>query len=1019
MHLHRLTLQAIGPFPGRHTIDFAALSASGLFLLEGPTGSGKSTIIDAIVFALYGKVASREASEERLRSGHAAPDDDSFVDLVFEAGSGIYRVRRSPAYLRPKRNRAGTTQQPASAKLWRLTSPDAPEDGDVVATRPDEVGSELQRVIGLDREQFVQTVVLPQGEFASFLRAKPEERRGLLQRVFGTEVYDQVEQRLVAMRQESTRALQAAREGVGLATEHFLGAGGLSDDDAASVRASLTAGETEGPAVLLEVVERAVAAVRAAADEARAAADRARETRNADRRVRDEAERVLATVRRRTGLLVERAALATVAAEHGEDVRRLAIGRRAQRVWPALVGAEQSAVAVAEAEVAVGAARTAAGLADVTLLGLVDEATTPEVRLKSLATDREVCATRRTRLDRPLELELGLASRRERFEAATGSLGRLRAQREATGAELAGRAEQRVEVVSRRAVAAEVADGLITAEAEVQTARRRGAAAEQAVRLAGEVEVASSEGAGTKRAARAAADAVAGLHRARIAGIAAELAVGLEPGSPCPVCGGREHPHRAEPGPEPVTPEIVQAAEAVRVAAEKRLTEVAGVLGDLAARLDEARAASGGLDLPAAREALDVAEGLAGRARAGVGERDRLDAELTTFDAATERLKVAAAELEIQIAGSAGELGGMADRLALDEAEVTAAREDASSVTDAAGALDRRIAAAVAWIAALDNHLRAKGRRVERADDLAAAMAEHAFDDVAAVRSGIVDDAGLAALDAAVRKHEASVARVEAALAEPELVGLADLTVELAAEGFSGAEARHAAADAEATRTEGEAGRRADRATSSATAADHVRRAVGELDRVRREAGPVIRMANVVAAAGGDNAKQLSLGTYVLVRRFEDVVAAANVRLQTMLGGRFELASSEERERGGARKLGLAMKVLDHTTGEVGDVRRLSGGETFCVALSMALGLTDVVTAEAGGIDLGTLFIDEGFGTLDGETLDTVLATLSRLREGGRVVGVVSHVDAMKQSIAERVEVRRTQDGTSTLTVRA
>src|SRR5665647_2335365 len=289
-----------------------------------------------------------------------------------------------PAYLRPKRNRAGTTQQPASAKLWRLTSPDAPEDGDVVAARPDEVGSELQRVIGLDREQFVQTVVLPQGEFASFLRAKPEERRGLLQRVFGTEVYDQVEQRLVAMRQESSRALQAARDGVGLATEHFLGAGGWSGGDAATVRAWLTSRETVVPA----------------------------------------------------GLLVERAALATVAAEHGEDVRRLAIGRRAQRVWPAPVGAEQSAVAVAEAEVAVGAARTAAGLADVTLLGLVDEATTPEVRLKSLATDREVCATRRTRLDRPLELELGLASRRERFEAATGSLRRLRAQREATGAEL-------------------------------------------------------------------------------------------------------------------------------------------------------------------------------------------------------------------------------------------------------------------------------------------------------------------------------------------------------------------------------------------------------------------------------------------------------------------------------------------------------------------------------------------------------------------------------------------------------
>jgi len=175
----------------------------------------------------------------------------------------------------------------------------------------------------------------------------------------------------------------------------------------------------------------------------------------------------------------------------------------------------------------------------------------------------------------------------------------------------------------------------------------------------------------------------------------------------------------------------------------------------------------------------------------------------------------------------------------------------------------------------------------------------------------------------------------------------------------------------------------------------------------------------VVAAAGGDNAKQLSLGTYVLVRRFEDVVAAANSRLVVMSGGRYELARSEEREAVRALKKGLAMKVLDHETGVDRDPRTLSGGETFYVSLCLALGLADVVTAEAGGIDLGTLFIDEGFGALDAETLDVVLAELGRLREGGRVVGVVSHVDAMKQSIAERVEVRRTQDGTSTLTVRA
>src|SRR5665647_580443 len=262
MHLHRLTLQAIGPFPGRHTIDFAALSASGLFLLEGPTGSGKSTIIDAIVFALYGKVASREASEERLRSGHAGPETETFVDLVFEGGSGIFRVLSTPAYAPPKRHGTGTTQQPATAKLWRLTSPDAEQDGDLIATRLEEVGGELHRIIGLDRAQFVQTVVLPQGEFASFLRANPEDRRGLLQKVFGTEVYDQVEQRLAGMRAEANRTLAAARDGVGLAVEHFLGATGPVAEAADAVRASVAELTTpDADAHLLSAAAEATGAV--------------------------------------------------------------------------------------------------------------------------------------------------------------------------------------------------------------------------------------------------------------------------------------------------------------------------------------------------------------------------------------------------------------------------------------------------------------------------------------------------------------------------------------------------------------------------------------------------------------------------------------------------------------------------------------------------------------------------------------------------------------------------------------
>src|SRR5690606_18641865 len=194
MHLHSLTFQAIGPFAGLHHVDLAALGASGIYLLDGPTGAGKSTVIDAIVFALYGKVASEAASDDRLRSAFAAPDVESFVDLVLEVPSGVYRVRRTPEYRRPKKRGTGTTTQQASVRLVRLAGVPSPDvfagvdcpPGELLSARLDEAGDEIRRIVGLDRRQLVQTVVLPQGEFATFLRAKPEDRAVLLQKVFGT-----------------------------------------------------------------------------------------------------------------------------------------------------------------------------------------------------------------------------------------------------------------------------------------------------------------------------------------------------------------------------------------------------------------------------------------------------------------------------------------------------------------------------------------------------------------------------------------------------------------------------------------------------------------------------------------------------------------------------------------------------------------------------------------------------------------------------------------------------------------
>jgi exonuclease SbcC len=186
---------------------------------------------------------------------------------------------------------------------------------------------------------------------------------------------------------------------------------------------------------------------------------------------------------------------------------------------------------------------------------------------------------------------------------------------------------------------------------------------------------------------------------------------------------------------------------------------------------------------------------------------------------------------------------------------------------------------------------------------------------------------------------------------------------------------------------------------------------------VHERTSPVVRLADLVSGIGADNARSMSLPAFVLRERFADVVATANERLATMSDGRYALEHAEDKQ--GSKRAGLGLRVRDTHTEEPRDPRSLSGGETFYCSLALALGLADVVTAEAGGVDLGTLFVDEGFGSLDADTLDHVLEVLSGLTASGRVVGVVSHVPEMKERISERVTVLKNRDGSSRLVVSA
>jgi exonuclease SbcC len=269
-------------------------------------------------------------------------------------------------------------------------------------------------------------------------------------------------------------------------------------------------------------------------------------------------------------------------------------------------------------------------------------------------------------------------------------------------------------------------------------------------------------------------------------------------------------------------------------------------------------------------------------------------------------------------------------------------------------------------------------------------------------------------LDQQIQRHRNDVARVAAGLAEDEIAGLTGTEVA----DVPGAQATHAEAMAALTRAAGAASEADLRCRQTREAADELLGALAAHAEGARRAAPVLRAA-ALATAGEGNTIDTTLATYVLLRRFEDVVAAANDRLSQMSDGRYTLERIDEREGGQrSRKAGLGLRVRDHVTDVPRDPHTLSGGETFYVSLCLALGLADVVRSEAGGVELGTLFVDEGFGSLDPGTLDAVMTELGRLREGGRSVGIVSHVADLKDRIPERIEVRRLPSGASTLTVR-
>jgi exonuclease SbcC len=988
MYLHRLELRAIGPYPDLVSIDFAALAASGVFLLEGPTGSGKSTIIDAVVFALYGGLAGSDASLDRLHSQHADPAVEPFVELVFETGAGVYRVRRTPQYDRPKQRGTGTVKQQSSVQLLRLTGP-SDVAGEPVSSRIPEVAAEVARIVGLDRAQFLQTVVLPQGEFARFLRSPGEERRKLLQSLFGTQVYDRTADELAARRRAVQAEVDGADTRVRDALSRFAQAAGVDDPDESAV----------GPTVVaLRVAADAAEATRTSAVLAAASATAHEQAVTAR----------VAALDRRAELLRRRSVLDAGATEVDASRTRLALAERAARVAAVADGLDAARARSADATAAADALRARHG---VTATG------------STLVGARSAAAECAAAVRHLVAVEAGIDGRRRALTDAHTRGRQLAARLVELDLALDARPAERARIVEAARTAAETAAGAEAARLEVDRIGRL--RADLDARAQSQRRVRGAEDS-VNRARTAAHDLVRAeqqLRERRIAGLAGELGAALTPGDPCPVCGATEHPVVAVSQDDHPTAEAIEAAARLARRAEQELSDAAAALAVERAGLERLVQALGDTDAATVDALAADAAARVEAAHDAAVRVGRLEQERAAHDEQTRTLERQRNEVDTERAVLTASATADAERL---DHDVTAVEH---AIDRVAGFLDDEpgtLHAAVEQLDALTERLDAVSRADERAAAASVAvhersaevervLAEQEFDDVDAARAAVLDRSAAERLRDAVAAADRERAVVDSGLAEPAVVAAAaDDRERLDLDGARVAREQTATAADSATRAAASA---EDRAAASEQCAADLAAAIRARDDTSARSRAVVRLADIAAGQPSVNPSGITLGTYVLMRRFEDVVAAANDRLRAMLAGRFTLETSDERESGSrSRRTGLALAVHDQTTDTVRDPRSLSGGETFTVSLCLALGLADVVQAEAGGVSLGTLFVDEGFGTLDPETLDDVIGQLSRLTAGGRQVGIVSHVEELKQRIPERIAVRRTLEGGSRVT---
>ncbi|PQJ43063.1 exonuclease SbcC [Vibrio campbellii] len=1008
----KLTMQAFGPFAQTETIEFDKLGTNPLFLINGPTGSGKTSILDAICFALYGETTGNERQGVQMRCDMAAPSLLTEVTLEFSLHGKSYRVIRSPEQEAPKARGEGMTVRKHTAALYEIT-----EEEKLITSKTTQVKTEVTNIIGLNETQFRQVMVLPQGKFRELLLATSKEREEIFGQLFQTDIYKKIEYAL----KDKASAISKAKDEFDNQIRGALQVAGVSSE------AELTE-QREALSVQFETVQKQEKESLAQLNAVKTDLQKAEALSNEFKK-REQAEIALKQHLEQSDAVSSRQL-------------QLDNAKKASKVELPYVTLQNASKQTQELEQKVAKLSqdlTVANDAVKSKEGALQTAKEQAAQLPKLTEQQYQLEGMKVKLVEKAELEkainAGLTQKSE-FEAtlkkyiALKEKLTLEAQRGQKSLDQA-----RVDVASIGSVEAEITQQQrLMQDLQKLTSLNQELAKLDALTPSKQASVDQAK-ARYVELQRSADTLELSWHNAQ----AAVLAQRLRSGEMCPVCGSVEHPQPAQFVGEEVTKEQVQRA---------RNTEREGqvALNQLSNQLEQHNIAVGQYKQQIEQLSVELGQNASMDLSALQASMQQFNERLQKLSSINlVQLEQSVNELNQRCVTGEGKINDLQNQMAANESTIKVNQEQLAKLSASLDAkysslevLEQDIVAIQKQIAELNTTFEAAQNHLQQAvlaktniesqlttnqqwlnealerlntakTDWAQALQASAFEDEAQFLASKVDEAEMQVwqqeIDAFKQtqiKLEQTLADLNSTLKDLVLPDLEEHNVKLNSIQQGYVEARN----------------QLDSTRSLFERLEKVRNDIATLhDKNTKLEDEYKVFGTLYDVASGKTGSRISLHRFVLGVLLDDVLIQASQRLSLMSKGRYILARKTEGFKGAAGR-GLDLVVEDSYTGKTRDVATLSGGESFMAALALALGLSDVVQSYSGGIRLDTLFIDEGFGSLDPESLDLAIQTLVDLQQTGRMIGVISHVSELKEQMAQRIDVEPSRLG-STVSVKS